>query len=56
MSTHAGNGRFDYFQTFHEKKTTLGYTTALAATQLHDDRLESILNFYLTFIRGMDRG
>ncbi|MSR61974.1 MAG: hypothetical protein EXS08_05975 [Planctomycetes bacterium] len=52
--THVANGRFDYLQTLHHKKTTLGYTTALAVTPFHDQRVEALVNWYwqLLFERG----
>ncbi|MEQ1894966.1 MAG: hypothetical protein ABL998_20690, partial [Planctomycetota bacterium] len=52
--THVANGRFTYYQTLHHKKTTLGYTTALAVTPFHDQRVEDLVNWYwqLWFERG----
>jgi hypothetical protein len=48
--THVANGRYDYLQTLHEKKSTLGYTTALAVTPFHDRRIEEIVNAYWEFL------
>jgi len=48
--THVANGRLVYFQTLHGKKSTLGYTTALAVTELHDDRVADIVNWYWQFV------
>jgi len=48
--THVGNGRFLYLQTLHEKKSTLGYTTALAVTPFHDQRVEDLINWYWEFL------
>jgi hypothetical protein len=48
--THVANGRFDYLQTLHDKKTTLGYTTALAVTPFHDQRVERLVNWYWQFL------
>jgi hypothetical protein len=55
MPLHVMNGRYDYYQTLHEKKTTLGYTTSIALTSLHDQRLEALANLYLQFIREQSR-
>jgi len=55
MPLHVMNGRYDYYQTLHEKKTTLGYTTSIALTTLHDERLETMANLYLQFIREQNR-
>ncbi len=55
MPLHVMNGRYDYYQTLHEKKTTLGYTTSIALTPLHDERLETMANLYLQFIREQNR-
>jgi len=55
MPLHVMNGRYDYYQTLHEKKATLGYTTSIALTKLHDDRLEALANLYLQFIREQNR-
>jgi hypothetical protein len=55
MPLHVMNGRYDYYQTLHEKKTTLGYTTSIALTKVHDDRLEALVNLYLQFIREQNR-
>jgi hypothetical protein len=44
--THVANGRYTYLQTLHGKKTTLGYTTALAVTPFHDERIEDLVNAY----------
>lgn len=52
---HIMNGRFDYYQSLHEKKTTLGYTTSIALTPLHDQRLSSLVNLYLLFLREQNR-
>jgi hypothetical protein len=52
---HTMNGRYDYYQTLHGKKTTLGYTTSIALTPLHDRRLETIGNLYLQFIQEQNR-
>lgn len=52
---HIMNGRFDYYQTLHEKKTTLGYTTSIALTPLHDQRLQSLVNLYLLFLKDQNR-
>jgi len=52
--THVANGRYTWLQTLHGKKTTLGYTTALAVTPFHDERIEDLVNAYwqLWFERG----
>ena len=52
--THVANGRYTWLQTLHGKKTTLGYTTALAVTPFHDQRIEDLVNAYwqLWFERG----
>ena len=55
MPLHVMNGRYDYYQTLHEKKTTLGSTTSIALTKVHDDRLEALVNLYLQFIREQTR-
>lgn len=55
MPLHVMNGRYDYYQTLHGKKTTLGYTTSIALTPLHDQRLETLANLYLLFIREQNR-
>jgi len=55
MPLHVMNGRYDYYQTLHEKKSTLGYTTSIALTPLHDERLETLSNLYLQFIREQNR-
>jgi hypothetical protein len=44
--THVANGRYTYYQTLHGKKSTLGYTTALAVTPHHDQRVEDLVNWY----------
>lgn len=48
--THVANARFVYFQTLHHKKSTLGYTTALAVTPLHDQRVQDLMNWYWRFV------
>lgn len=48
--THVANGRFLYYQMIHGKKTTLGYTTALAVTTVHDRRIEAIVNIYWNYL------
>lgn len=53
--THVANGRFDFLQTLHEKKSTLGYTTALAVTPFHDRRVEDMVNWYWQFLFGVNR-
>ncbi len=53
--THVANGRFDYFQTLHERKSTLGYTTALAVTPHHDRRVEEIVNGYWSLVFERNR-
>ncbi len=53
--THVANGRFVYFQTLHHKKSTLGYTTALAVTPFHDERVEEIVNDYWQFLFEVNR-
>jgi len=53
--THVGNGRFVFLQTLHEKKSTLGYTTALAVTPFHDQRLVDLVNEYWQFVFGINR-
>ena len=53
--THVANGRLVYFQTLHGKKSTLGYTTALAVTKLHDDRVADIVNWYWQFVFDRSR-
>ncbi|HEX6883453.1 MAG TPA: hypothetical protein VF530_08740, partial [Planctomycetota bacterium] len=55
MPLHVMNGRFDYYQTLHEKKTTLGYTTSIALQPHHDERLLQLANLYLQFIQGHNR-
>jgi len=52
--THVANGRYTWLQTQHGKKTTLGYTTALAVTPHHDQRIEDLVNAYwqMWFERG----
>jgi hypothetical protein len=52
--THVANGRYTWLQTLHGKKTTLGYTTALAVTPFHDQRVEDLVNAYwqMWFERG----
>jgi hypothetical protein len=52
---HVANGRYNYYQTLHGKKTTLGYTTSLAVTAMHDQRLEALSNLYLLFLREENR-
>jgi len=53
--THVANARFDYLQTRHGKKTMLGYTTALAVTPLHDQRILELVNAYWQFVAGRNR-
>jgi hypothetical protein len=53
--THVANARFVYFQTLHHKKSTLGYTTALAVTPLHDQRVQDLMNWYWRFVFGRSR-
>jgi len=55
MPMHVMNGRYDYYQTLHEKKTTLGYTTSIALTPAHDQRLMKLANIYLEFISERNR-
>ena len=55
MNIHVANGRYDYYQTLHGKKSTLGYTTSLAVTARHDERVETLSNLYLQFILGANR-
>ena len=52
---HVMNGRFDYFQTLHEKKTTLGYTTSIALQPSHDQRLLALNNLYLEYLYERNR-
>jgi hypothetical protein len=49
------NGRYDFYQTLHEKKITLGYTTSIALTPLHDQRLMQLANHYLEYIGERNR-
>lgn len=53
--THVANGRFTYYQTLHHKKSTLGYTTALAVTPFHDQRIEDLVNWYWQLVFGRGR-
>jgi len=55
MPLHVMNGRYDFYQTQHEKKTTLGYTTSIALTPEHDKRLLLLANLYLEFINERNR-
>jgi hypothetical protein len=52
---HVMNGRFDYFQTLHEKKSTLGYTTSIALQPSHDERLLNLNNLWFQFIAEKNR-
>jgi hypothetical protein len=55
MPVHVMNGRYDFFQTLHEKKSTLGYTTSIALQPHHDARLLTLANLYLEFISQRNR-
>lgn len=55
MPLHVMNGIYDYTQTLHEKKTTLGYTTSIALTPAHDKRLLLLANLYIEFIYERNR-
>jgi hypothetical protein len=55
MPLHVMNGRYDYYQTLHEKKITLGYTTSIALTPHHDQRLLQLANHYLEYINERNR-
>lgn len=55
MPLHVMNGRYDYYQTLHGKKTTLGYTTSLALQPVHDERLMRLANLYLEYISQRNR-
>ena len=52
---HLMNARTDYYQTVHEKKTTLGYTTSTALEPVHDERLNTLLNLHYQFVFGQSR-
>lgn len=52
---HLMNARTNYYQTVHEKKTTLGYTTSTAVSPLHDRRLNTLLNLHYQLIMGQNR-
>jgi hypothetical protein len=55
MIVHVMNGRFDYYQTLHEKKITLGYTTSIALQPEHDQRLMQLVNLYLEYLHERNR-